>query len=95
MITITQPLIAQGGKDSSTHHRAPARPFRNHGRRGGPQLVLVHMHQLFRIPYTLFQLELDTVNIYWWWCIKFCRVGGARAIITCTQYRFRPPLYHL
>ena len=37
-----------------------------------PQLRFIHIHQLFRIQYTLFRL--DTVNIYWWWCIKLCRV---------------------
>ena len=37
-----------------------------------PQLIFIHIHQLFRIQYTLFQL--DTVNIYWWWCINLCRV---------------------
>ena len=37
-----------------------------------PQLIFIHIHQLFGTQYTLF--ELDTVNIYWWWCINFCRV---------------------
>ena len=32
----------------------------------------MHIHQLFRILYTLF--VLDTVNVYWWWCIIVCRV---------------------
>ena len=46
-----------------------------------PQLIFIHIHQLFRILYTLFQL--DTVNIYWWWCIHFCRVPrpGDRALV--------------
>ena len=39
-----------------------------------PQLRCIHIHQLFRILYTLFRL--DTVSIYWWWCINFCRVQG-------------------
>ena len=39
---------------------------------GGPQLIFVHIHQLFRILYTLFWL--DAVSIYWWWCINYCRV---------------------
>ena len=30
------------------------------------------MHQLFRMLYAL--VSLDTVNIYWWWCISLCRV---------------------
>ena len=37
-----------------------------------PQLRFINIHQLFRIQYTLF--ELDTVNIYCWWCISLCRV---------------------
>ena len=37
-----------------------------------PQLRFIHIHQLFIIHYTLFQV--DTVNIYWWWCIDYCRV---------------------
>ena len=37
-----------------------------------PQLGLVHIRRLFRVQYTLF--KLDTVNIYWWWCISLCRV---------------------
>ena len=39
---------------------------------GHPQLIFIHLHQLFRVLYTLW---LDTVNIYWWWCINLCRVG--------------------
>ena len=34
--------------------------------------MFIHIHQLFRIHYTSFWL--DTVNIYWWWCINLCRV---------------------
>ena len=37
-----------------------------------PQLIFIHIHQLFRILYTLF--KLDTVNMYWWWCINIWRV---------------------
>ena len=37
-----------------------------------PQLIFIHIHQLFRVLYTL--LWLDTVNIYWRWCINLCRV---------------------
>ena len=37
------------------------------------QLIFVHIHQLFRVLYTTFLL--DTVNIYWWWCITLCRVA--------------------
>ena len=37
-----------------------------------PQLTFIHIHQLFRIHYTWF--KIDTVNIYWWWCINYCRV---------------------
>ena len=37
-----------------------------------PQLIFIHIHQLVRIQWTLFQL--DTVNIYWWWCMNYCRV---------------------
>ena len=37
-----------------------------------PQLMFIHMHQSFRVLYTLF--KSDTVNIYWWWCIDSCRV---------------------
>ena len=36
-----------------------------------PRLIFIHIHQLFRIQYTLF--HVDTVNIYWWWCINSCR----------------------
>ena len=43
-------------------------------RTGAPQLVFIHIHQLFSILYTLF--SLDTVNIYWWRCINLCRVGA-------------------
>ena len=42
-----------------------------------PQLIFIHIHQLFRIQYTL--VWLDTVNIYWWWCINYFRVTS------CTQ----------
>ena len=37
-----------------------------------PQLIFIHIHRLFRILSTLFKLY--TVNIYWWWCINYCRV---------------------
>ena len=39
-----------------------------------PQLRFIHIHQLFRILYTLL---VDTVNIYWWWCINSCRAALA------------------
>ena len=37
-----------------------------------PQLIFIHIHQLFGLLYTLYQL--DTVNIYWLWCINLCRI---------------------
>ena len=37
-----------------------------------PQLRCIHLHQLFRIQYTCF--ELDAVNIDWWMCIHVCRL---------------------
>ena len=38
-----------------------------------PQLRSIHIHQLFRIQYTRF--ELDTVNIDWWIWKDFCLVN--------------------
>ena len=38
-----------------------------------PQLIVIHIHLLFRILYTLFRL--DTVNIYWWWYVNVCRAS--------------------
>ena len=37
-----------------------------------PQLIFIHIHQLFRMLYT--SVSLNTVNVYWWWCMIFCRV---------------------
>ena len=37
-----------------------------------PQLIVIHIHQLFRMQYTCCQL--DTVTIYWCIGIKICRV---------------------
>ena len=37
-----------------------------------PELGFIHIHQLFRILYTCF--ELDAVNIGWWICIIVCLV---------------------
>ena len=45
-----------------------------------PQLIFIHIHQLSRILYTL--VQLDTVNIYWWWCINSCRVPIITRITT-------------
>ena len=50
--------------------------------------IYTYLVQLFIILYTLFQL--DTANIYWWWCINFCRVSGAPMSATCVDR-----LYHL
>ena len=44
-----------------------------------PQLRFIHIHQLFRIQYTCF--ELDTANTDWWICANFCLVS-----ITSTIY---------
>ena len=67
------------GEDRRGLHRGHAAA---EGPRGGldPQLIFILIHQLSRIQYTLFQL--DIVNIYWWWCINFCRVAWSSI---CTQ----------
>ena len=44
-----------------------------------PLSTAIHIHQLFRILYTLFWL--DTVNIYWWWCISIWRVPSASRLM--------------
>ena len=36
-----------------------------------PQLIVIHIHQVFRVQYTL--VWSDTGNIYWW-CVNLCRV---------------------
>ena len=59
---------------SQGHGERPG-DLRGAWRAGRPQLMFIHIHQLFRILYALF--ELDTVNIYWW-CINSCRVGRRR-----------------
>ena len=35
-----------------------------------PHLRFIHIHQLFSIQYTCF--ELDAVNVDWWICAVFC-----------------------
>ena len=35
-----------------------------------PQLIFIHIHQIFRTHYTRF--DLDAVNIDWWICLNFC-----------------------
>ena len=57
-------LFQQRGADDANNNTMYVYTF--------PQLEFIRIHQLFRIQYTLFQL--DTVNIYWWWCINICRV---------------------
>ena len=52
---------------------APACPAAPPPKSGDPQLRFIHAHQLFRIPYTCF--ELDTVKIDWWICTNVCLVG--------------------
>ena len=49
-----------------------------------PQLRLIHIRQLFRTQYAVFRL--DTGNIYWWWCILFCRVLSNTNTNTSTNY---------
>ena len=59
-------------------------------RRLCPQLIFIHIHQLFRILYTLFWL--DTANIYWWWCMNFCRVlCSVRRFAAFNIYRWSRP----
>ena len=45
-----------------------------HDRLQGPQLRFIHIHRVFRIQHTFF--ELDTVNTDWWICIFGCLVQG-------------------
>ena len=54
--------------------RALAGAGQRRGRRGTPQLRFIHIHQLFRIQCTCF--ELDSVNIDWWICVISCLVGA-------------------
>ena len=58
-----------------------------------PQLIFIHIHQLFRTQCTSFLL--DTANIYWWWCINFCRVDKRRCAKAsgrcCARCPRRPP----
>ena len=44
-----------------------------------PQPIFIHIHQLFMVRYTCF--ELDTANIYWRMCIHVCLVHTCSDLI--------------
>ena len=58
-----------------------------------PQLICIHIHQLFRILYTL--VSSYTVNFYWWWSIIVCRVLKAldfQKLLACVSENPRPSI---
>ena len=79
---------ASKGREGRQREGAEAGKRRSLPEASGPQLRFIHIHQLFRIQYTCFQL--DTVNSYWWICIIFCRVsGGHRGMEEGEKIRLR------